>query len=220
MLTAISVCYKKYYCLLTPNAIATGAVFFIQGILCVSHGKHIELWNTNTWEKLSTFRGHGDRVEAVQLKIYDASKPTGMVLSGSKDQTVKYWDITRWKVCMEVAEKFAMFAMFTLYMQRGTVTVVVVAIIIIVIIISVVVVFVVVVVVCIFIHLFPVEASQSGRYLWAMSYPHAIVIVSTLCVELARIMSESMIFILTMSTQTEIVNQYNYMFCFHSIQSI
>ena len=60
----------------------------------------------------------------MQLKIYDASKPTGMVLSGSKDQTVKYWDITRWEVCMEVA------AMFAIYMQRGTVTVVVVAIII------------------------------------------------------------------------------------------
>ena len=97
---------KSNICLFIPspyNAIAPAAVFFIQGILCVSHGKHIELWNTNTWEKLSTFRGHGDRVEAVQLKIYDASKPTGMVLSGSKDQTVKYWDITRWEVCMEVA---------------------------------------------------------------------------------------------------------------------
>ncbi len=61
----------------------------------MSYGKQIDLWDTHIWVKVSSFKGHEDRVEAVQLNIHDASKPTGTLLSGSKDQTVKYWDITR-----------------------------------------------------------------------------------------------------------------------------
>jgi len=68
----------------------------MQGFLAVSNGKNIDLWNTDGWAKVASYKGHADRIEAVQLKIHDPSKPTGTILSGSRDQTIKYWDITRY----------------------------------------------------------------------------------------------------------------------------
>ena len=67
----------------------------MQGYLLGSHDREMSLWDTKTWQNVLSFTGHSDRVEAVQLKIYDATKLTGLVLSGCKDQTIKYWDITR-----------------------------------------------------------------------------------------------------------------------------
>ena len=68
----------------------------VQGFLLESHGGQVVLWNTETWVKVQNFVGHRDRVEAVQLKIYNNTLPTGMVLSCSKDKTIKYWDIRRY----------------------------------------------------------------------------------------------------------------------------
>ena len=48
------------------------------------------------WSELITFDGHIDRVESVQLKIYNAvGKVTGRILSSSRDMTIKYWNIKR-----------------------------------------------------------------------------------------------------------------------------
>ena len=35
------------------------------------------------------------RVESVQLKVYDCKRHSGLLLSASRDKTVKYWDTRR-----------------------------------------------------------------------------------------------------------------------------
>ena len=42
------------------------------------------LWDTKTWQNVLSFTGHSDGVETVQLQTYDATKLTGLVLSGCK----------------------------------------------------------------------------------------------------------------------------------------
>lgn len=62
-----------------------------------SAGDVITLWSTSDWGKVRQFKGHEDRVESVQLRLSGGrSDPLmGMVVSASRDTTLKYWDIKR-----------------------------------------------------------------------------------------------------------------------------
>ena len=63
-----------------------------------SAGDVITLWATSDWSKVKQFKGHEDRVESVQLRLSGSGDPLmGMVVSASRDTTVKYWDIKRYK---------------------------------------------------------------------------------------------------------------------------
>lgn len=45
------------------------------------------------------FKGHEDRVESVQLRLSGVGDPLmGVVVSASRDSTLKYWDIKRYYV--------------------------------------------------------------------------------------------------------------------------
>ena len=60
-------------------------------------GDMITLWATSDWSKVSQFKGHEDRVESVQLRLSGVGDPLmGVVVSASRDTTVKYWDIKRY----------------------------------------------------------------------------------------------------------------------------
>ena len=62
-----------------------------------SAGDVITLWTTSDWSKVKEFKGHEDRVESVQLRLRDGCDPLmGVVISASRDTTVKYWDIYRY----------------------------------------------------------------------------------------------------------------------------
>ena len=62
-----------------------------------SAGDVITLWSTSDWGKVRQFKGHEDRVESVQLRLSGVSEPLmGMVVSASRDTTLKYWDIKRY----------------------------------------------------------------------------------------------------------------------------
>jgi WD40 repeat protein len=49
----------------------------------------ISLYNLETGRKLGTFKGHSDEVMCVRLQSADS----GVLLSGSKDGTVRVWDV-------------------------------------------------------------------------------------------------------------------------------
>ena len=62
-----------------------------------SAGDVITIWATSDWNKVKQFKGHEDRVESVQLQLRGrGSPPAGMVVSSSRDATIKYWDINRY----------------------------------------------------------------------------------------------------------------------------
>ena len=63
-----------------------------------SSGRQITLWDTRTWEVVTSFEGHFDRIDSVQLRIYDEQKVSGLILSASKDKTIKYWGIRRYTI--------------------------------------------------------------------------------------------------------------------------
>lgn len=67
---------------------------FFQDHLVGCYGKRITIWNTQTWEKFASFLTHDHRVDAVQLFMEDHhAKRTGLLLTGSQDETVRYWDL-------------------------------------------------------------------------------------------------------------------------------
>ena len=53
------------------------------------------MWNTEAWTVLTSFIGHDERVNSVQLSQDNHAKPTGLLLSAGSDRTVKYWDSRR-----------------------------------------------------------------------------------------------------------------------------
>lgn len=66
-----------------------------------SAGDVITLWSTSDWGKVRQFKGHEDRVESVQLRLSGSGvgdPPMGMVVSASRDTTLKYWDIKRYVI--------------------------------------------------------------------------------------------------------------------------
>ena len=62
-----------------------------------SAGNVITVWMTLDWSIVREFKGHEDRVESVQLRLSGQSNPpNGIVISASRDTTIKYWDINRY----------------------------------------------------------------------------------------------------------------------------
>ena len=67
-----------------------------------SAGDAITLWSTSDWGKVRQFKGHEDRVESVQLRLSGMGEPLmGVVVSASRDTTLKYWDINRYNMCTD-----------------------------------------------------------------------------------------------------------------------
>ena len=64
------------------------------------------MWDADNLKKISQFKGHEERVESVQLIIHDRTLYQGLVLSASRDKTVKYWDIKRYVLSMPVSLTF------------------------------------------------------------------------------------------------------------------
>ncbi len=67
----------------------------MQGFLGCSCGRQISLWATGNWEEVATFNGHIGRIDSIQLRINNPSNVSGILLSASRDKTIKYWDIKR-----------------------------------------------------------------------------------------------------------------------------
>lgn len=91
-----SVCTSMHdcnICMLMNTGRQANNCSFRQGFLAGSYGREIRVWRTEMWEEVLTFRGHSGRVESVFLRVYNAKKGSGIVLSASRDKTVKYWDI-------------------------------------------------------------------------------------------------------------------------------
>ena len=60
-------------------------------------GDIITVWRTSDWSEIIQFKGHEDRVESVQLRLTGRNTPSnGIVVSASRDRTVKYWDMQRY----------------------------------------------------------------------------------------------------------------------------
>lgn len=63
--------------------------------------KYILLWQANTGRFLGSLNGHSDRVSCLTLS------PSGQTLiSGSKDQTIKFWDLRRQKLMRTLEGSF------------------------------------------------------------------------------------------------------------------
>ena len=80
-----------------------------------SAGDVITLWTTSNWSKVKQFKGHEDRVESVQLRLRGGYDPLmGVVISASRDTSVKYWDVYRYTGTTSVlhAEEPFCFALF------------------------------------------------------------------------------------------------------------
>ena len=59
----------------------------------INGSKEIGLWQANTGQALDSLKGHGDRVSCLVLS------PSGETLiSGSKDQTIRFWDLRRKRI--------------------------------------------------------------------------------------------------------------------------
>ena len=75
-------------------------------------GTVISLWSANNAKKIKQFLGHENRwvwllllcmlhmymcrVESIQLKVYEDDYRHNIILSCSKDSTIKYWNIKRY----------------------------------------------------------------------------------------------------------------------------
>ena len=72
------------------------------GEIAASNGtKDIPLWQANTGRFLGSLEGHSDRVSCLTLS------PSGQTLiSGSKDQTIKFWDLRRQKLMRTLEGSF------------------------------------------------------------------------------------------------------------------
>jgi WD40 repeat protein len=62
-----------------------------KGWLAWSSGGVVSVWDTAHWRKKSELAGHEDRVESVQLKVHEVASGRGLVITGSRDATVRYW---------------------------------------------------------------------------------------------------------------------------------
>ena len=60
-------------------------------ILACGNGTEISLWNPETYELLGTLTGHGYEVTSLAF-----SNEGGILASGSLDQTMRLWDVTRY----------------------------------------------------------------------------------------------------------------------------
>lgn len=68
---------------------------YIQSYLVTGSGSLVSLW-THDLQLVAEFKGHEERVECVQCRVHcDDGVLSGVVLSGSQDGVVKYWDIKR-----------------------------------------------------------------------------------------------------------------------------
>ena len=68
----------------------------LQDFLVGCYGRRITIWNTETWEVFASFIAHDDRVDSVKLWMSGHhAVPTGLLLSGSQDKSVKYWNVNR-----------------------------------------------------------------------------------------------------------------------------
>ncbi|XP_065883769.1 F-box/WD repeat-containing protein 7-like [Dysidea avara] len=63
-----------------------------QGYLVCAAGMVITLWSANGAKKIKQFHGHENRVETVQLKVYEDDYKHNIILSSSKDCKIKYWN--------------------------------------------------------------------------------------------------------------------------------
>ncbi|MEM9508932.1 MAG: DnaJ domain-containing protein [Cyanobacteria bacterium P01_E01_bin.35] len=72
------------------------------GDIAGSNGtREILLWQANTGQPIGRLQGHSDRVSCLTLS------PSGQTLiSGSKDQTIKFWDIKKQKLMQTLAGEF------------------------------------------------------------------------------------------------------------------
>jgi WD40 repeat protein len=62
-----------------------------KGWLAWSSGTTVSVWDSLHWRKRCELTGHEDRVECVQLKVHEERSGRGLVLTSSRDSTVRYW---------------------------------------------------------------------------------------------------------------------------------
>lgn len=83
-------------------------------------GVVITLWSANNAKKIKQFLGHENRwvcllllcilhtfmcrVESIQLKVYEDDYKHNIILSCSKDSTIKYWNIKRYHMLITLLE--------------------------------------------------------------------------------------------------------------------
>ncbi|XP_065054682.1 uncharacterized protein LOC135683371 [Rhopilema esculentum] len=70
------------------------AVGYHEGVLACSFGNNLSLWDTHTWENIGDFKGHKERIEALQISSREANRkrPLKVIVSCSRDGKIKYWN--------------------------------------------------------------------------------------------------------------------------------
>ncbi|XP_074663195.1 uncharacterized protein LOC141915527 [Tubulanus polymorphus] len=70
------------------------SVSYSRGFMACSYGHHISIYNMATGELIRSYHEHHKRIESIKLKISDPVIGEGILITGGKDNMVKYWDIT------------------------------------------------------------------------------------------------------------------------------